>query len=147
MEQSSRVRDGRSEARRGERAYPRARRMRDVPDQRERSGGTGAGWGGGTEVAVAGGRGREDERSQATEIEAAPLSLGLRQAVGDDVDGEGIVAEPAVAAGDADVLRGGVLVRVDAGLPVRDAVAGRVDRGRGDRGRLAHPAQELGVEV
>src|SRR5216683_5664619 len=89
---------------------------------------------------------REDETLPAGTVELLPLALGLGQPVGHGIDGGRMVAEPAMAAVDLDVLDLGALL-VDAGLPGADAVGAAEDRGGRHRRRLAERPGDVLVAV
>src|SRR5580704_16510942 len=89
---------------------------------------------------------REDKALPAGAVELLPLAFGLSQAVGDGIDGGRMMAEPAMAAVDLDVLDLLALL-VDAGLPGADAVGTAEDRSGGHRRRLAERSRDVLVAV
>src|SRR5262249_33305526 len=70
--------------------------------------------------------------------EGTPGSFGLRQAVSDHRERRDVMAHPAVAALDHDVLAARALV-LEAALPGDDAIAPADDRGAGHREGKAQP--------
>src|SRR5580704_6975884 len=89
---------------------------------------------------------RKHEALPAGAVELLPLAFGLGQPVGDGIDGGRMMAEPAMAAVDLDILDLGALL-VDAGLPGADAVGAAEDRGGRHRRRLAERPGEVLVAV
>src|SRR6516165_3438659 len=89
------------------------------------------------------------DRAPAVAREGLPLPFREREPVGDREQHDRAPAQAAVTRRHLDVLALRALA-LAAGLPVRDAVALAVDRGRWDRRRLAqafHPLGHLAAEV
>ena len=89
---------------------------------------------------------RKHEALPAGAVELLPLAFGLGQPVGDGIDGGRMMAEPAMAAIDLDVLDLLALL-VDAGLPGADAVGAAEDRGGRHRRRLGEGAGNVLVAI
>jgi hypothetical protein len=86
-----------------------------------------------------------DQRAPAA-VERLPRSFGLGEAVGDGVDRGGVMAEPAMAPFNLDVLcqRAGAL---DAPRPGADTVRPTEDRGGRDRRRLGESGAKVAAAV
>src|ERR1700677_3736537 len=87
-----------------------------------------------------------DQRAPAAAVERLPRSFGLGEAVGDGVDSGGVMAEPAMAPFNLDVLcqRAGTL---DAPPPGADTARPTEDRGGRDRRRLGERGAKVAAAV
>jgi len=85
---------------------------------------------------------REYERAPPAALELFPGTVRLRKAVGDCIDDRRVMAQPAVAAVDLDILTHGT-VRIETALPSADSVRATEYRRGGNRGNLGEARGHL----